>query len=72
MNENDRICDFCHEEPVQVPLRYREITGIEERRAKGGANKIIHRTETGRVPCNECVRKMQDGVPIGQQSLKLI
>lgn len=62
-----RLCDFCREQPVDQ--RYREVTGIEELRAQGGANKIIGRRETGRMCCTLCAHKIRDGIDINQGSL---
>lgn len=64
---DERICDWCHENPAD--MRYREIIGIEELRDQGGANKVIGRRETGRIPCRPCMTKIRDGVPIGQTTL---
>jgi hypothetical protein len=60
----DRICDWC--KVARVNGRYREITGIEEIRSQGGANKIIGRRETGRQPCQDCARKIAAGLNPGQ------
>jgi hypothetical protein len=47
-------CDVC-DLPVRPGKFYREITGWEELREGGGANKITLRTETGKVRCQPCM-----------------
>jgi hypothetical protein len=61
------VCDWCHENPIDD--RFREVSGIEQRRAQGGANKIIGRKETGRRICAPCVSKIERGIPINQGTL---
>ena len=64
---NARLCDLCGVRPAD--LRYREVTGWEEVRAQGGANKIIARTETGRRACRDCIFRMTHGLSIDQGSM---
>lgn len=63
------VCDWCRRNPADPRLR--EVTGIEELRAQGGANVIHGRRETGRQICRDCYRKVRDGIPIGQEGLPL-
>lgn len=63
----DRICDWC--KVRRVDGRYREVTGIEEVRSQGGANKITARRETGRQACRDCVEQMRGGITPGQGRL---
>ena len=62
-----RLCDFCLTEPADP--EYREIVGFTRARSQGGANRIIARKETGRIPCRSCVVRLRDGVPLEQQRL---
>jgi len=50
------LCTYCGEQvkPGQSGV-HREITGWEELRASGGANKIVDREETGRWAHRSCV-----------------
>lgn len=63
----NRLCDWCGKQAADA--QYREVLCIEQKRRGGGANKMIAREETGRVPCFTCVRKMSAGTPIGQMEL---
>lgn len=50
------LCAFC-DEPVNTWRKgaHREITGWEELRSGGGANKIVDREETGRWAHRSCM-----------------
>ena len=53
-------------------FRWREVVGWEEIRGQGGANKIAHRKETGRVICSDCMYAMDSGAdPVNQGTLLL-
>lgn len=48
---------------------HHEVHGFEQKRSRGGANKIVLRTETGRVACSRCIFERKSGVNINQGSL---
>ena len=61
-------CSICQERPPDP--KWREVVGWEEIRAQGGANKIAHRKETGRVICPECMYALDAGAdPVNQLSI---
>lgn len=62
-----RLCDLCGVHPAD--LRYREVSGWEETRAQGGANKIIARRDTGRRACRGCIEKVRRGLSIEQGTM---
>lgn len=60
-------CCYCGNPPDP---QYREITGWEQLRAEGGANKIIARRETGRLICRQCMVAIRSGAdPVNQMRL---
>lgn len=62
-----RICDLCHER--EADLRFREITGWEQIRDQGGANKIIARVVTPRRICSVCIDRLRQGISLVQETL---
>jgi hypothetical protein len=70
MNQQNRLarkCDLCND--TSVDGQYREVQGWEQVRSQGGANKIMLRTETGRLACSGCIMKMQRGISVTQRVL---
>jgi hypothetical protein len=63
----ERLCDLCGERPAD--LKYREVTGWEEVRSQGGANKIIARQVTDRRGCDVCIGRLRWGVPVDQETM---
>jgi hypothetical protein len=62
-----RICDLCQQR--EADLRFREITGWEQIRDQGGANKIIARVETPRRVCSVCLGRLRLGIALAQETL---
>jgi len=55
-----RVCFLCLKELHRTDRIARGIEGWEERRAGGGANKIMLRRETGRLAHLACVHEGRD------------
>lgn len=53
------LCDVCGLPVRSQPGSLREVVGWEELRAAGGANKIMHRLETGRTAHFRCIEADQ-------------
>lgn len=63
-------CMYCGKEMKLTDHGVRhEITGFEQKRSRGGANKIELRQETGRVACSACISERKNGVSVNQGSL---
>ena len=67
-------CEDCGE-PVRPDGlgTFRQVTGWEKVRGKGGANQIVLRKETGKYLCGGCGERKKlharMNIPEGQQSL---
>jgi hypothetical protein len=59
-------CCYCGQ---PCDPRYREVTGWEQVRSQGGANRIIARTETGRYVCTLHAQQIQRGLSPDQGTL---
>lgn len=72
MSVNDGKCDGCGNGPFPstMPGLFFEITGFEEQRVAGGANKISLRGRTGKLMCASCVRKLKSGISLDQERMK--
>jgi ribosomal protein L34E len=58
-------CAFCG---AEVQGNYREVTGWERVRRKGGGlHALIHRRETGRHACDWCGFDLVHGIAPGSQ-----
>jgi len=68
-----RKCSGCGNGPLplNMPGIYHEVTGFEEVRAGGGANKIVLRERTGKILCASCVAKRKSGIAPAQEGMKL-
>lgn len=64
------LCPFCREEVPKGHGALRAVTGWEEVRKGGGANKIVGRRETGEWAHSWCVQFKQKGEEIqGQERM---
>lgn len=52
-------CMKCKRGPLTGPGLLYEVTGFEEPRSQGGANKIVNRRRTGRIICGGCLHVVQ-------------
>lgn len=69
------LCVSC-KEPVDVTRAgfYREVSGWERTRAKGGANQIAFRRETGRLLHAGCAEqwKLRERMGVGDEQRSLL
>lgn len=64
-NEVMGYCEYCGREVRNAPGgNCRQVTGWEELRGQGGANKITDRKETGKVAHFVCIKERQAGLDL--------
>lgn len=54
-------CDLCDEPVTVIVGSYFEVTGWEQVREKGGANKIAKRKRTGKIAHKRCMEDLIAG-----------
>lgn len=62
-------CDLCGDDIFEYVGTYYEVTGWEQVREHGGANKIAKRQRTGKAAHKSCMEAVLDGRSIDQGTM---